>query len=397
MKQYKAIIIDGKKLLRQIFCFFCLLGLLFLFGITKNNLAPEEIVKNVMPVLEVDGTKSVGVGEKLKREFGKALQMLLQFEPGKLETVLAREIPLADTVSQTGVAKLTRETQSPVDLIEPEEILPPAETQTQQPEIPLERQAPIKEVDASPKQKGASKVVLGNETSYEVDPEQLLREKPSINMSGDGPKVLVIHTHGTEAYAPEGSVVYDTEGSDRSENCQENVVKAGEVLCDILRDKGIETLHDKTLHDTPSFNGSYAHALNSIEEYLEKYPSIQVIFDVHRDSIVYQDKTKAKVVTQINGKPAAQLMFVVGTDQKGLENPNWRENIKNAVHLQNAINQRYPTLMRHINVRRERFNGHTTNATMIIETGSSGNSLSEAIYGISLAAECIGDYLNQLL
>ena len=121
-----------------------------------------------------------------------------------------------------------------------------------------------------------------------------------------------------------------------------------------------------------------------------------MVFDIHRDSIVYDDNTKAKVLTEINGKPAAQLMFVVGTDQKGLYNPNWRENIKNAIHFQDAINQKYPTLMRHINLRQERFNAHTTNGSMIIETGSSGNSLSEAVYGLTLAAECIGDYLNSL-
>ena len=150
------------------------------------------------------------------------------------------------------------------------------------------------------------------------------------------------------------------------------------------------------MHDEPSFNGSYAHSLVTVQEYIKKYPSIQIVFDVHRDSIVYDDKTKAKVVTEINGRSAAQLMFVVGTDEKGLYNPDWRENMTAALHFQKAISERYPTLMRHINLRRERFNGHTTHASMIIETGTGGNSLDEAIYSISLAAECIADYLNTL-
>ncbi len=390
MKKYKTIIIDGKKLLRQMFCFFCCCGFLifFLIGMQKNKFVPEEILKKTLPILEVSEAKNQD-----KKDWGDLWERLLLFHPGKMETVIAREIPMAETVWQTGVAKLVLEKNlQDAPMVLPKETLPEQVIE----EIPIERQAPIKVVDAGVLQKSSTGLAIANETSYEVDAKALLNESPSIDMSGDGPKVLVVHTHATEAYAPEGSTVYDTEGSGRSENLQENVVKVGEVFCEILREKGIETLHDKVLHDIPSFNGSYAHSLASMEDYLKKYPGIQVIFDIHRDSIIYQDKTKAKLVTEIDGQSAAQLMFVVGSDQKGLEHPHWRENIKNAVHLQNAIYQRYPTLMRHINLRRERFNGHTTKATMIIETGSCGNSLSEALYGITLAANCIGDYLNQL-
>ena len=107
-------------------------------------------------------------------------------------------------------------------------------------------------------------------------------------------------------------------------------------------------------------------------------------------------KASADSSTEIDGKTAAQLMFVVGTDQKGLYNPDWRENMKAAIHFQSEISAKYPKLMRHINLRRERFNGHTTHASMIIEVGTSGNSLEEALYGIRLAGECIADYLNSL-
>ena len=104
----------------------------------------------------------------------------------------------------------------------------------------------------------------------------------------------------------------------------------------------------------------------------------------------------AKPVTEIDGRKAAQLMFVVGTDANGLYHPNWRNNMTFAIQLQNAINNKYPTLMRYINLRQERFNGHTTNGSLIIEVGSSGNTLDEAIYGMTLAAEVIADYLLSL-
>ena len=89
-------------------------------------------------------------------------------------------------------------------------------------------------------------------------------------------------------------------------------------------------------------------------------------------------------------------MFVVGTNGAGLDHPNWRENMKFALKLQNKITSKYPRLMRGINLRKERFNGHTTNGSLIIEVGSSGNTLSEAIRGATLGAEEIAEFLNDL-
>ncbi len=262
--------------------------------------------------------------------------------------------------------------------------------------IPIENQAPIKAVDLRQKVADGLAVVVGNETSYSIDINSMLGKKPKIDMSVMGPKVLITHTHATECYAREGMAVYDVTESDRSEDISKNVVAVGNKLYEILNSKGIDTLHDTTLHDKPSFNGSYAHSLNTVLEYFKKYPTIQVVFDIHRDSIVYDDKTKAKAVTQINDKDAAQLMFVVGTDEKGLYNPEWRENLTSAIHFQKEITKEYPSLMRHINLRKERFNGHTSCASVIVEVGTSGNSLEEALYGIELMGECIGDYLKSL-
>ncbi len=396
MKQYKAMIIDGKKIIKGVKILLGLAGAMVLLTAVPERFSEKasgggvgKILAEAIPAME---EQNITAGQKI-REQGKALlSAVFQFDWREPNTVLAAEVPLADAVTQTGAAYIARQSRVKVVPTEIEEKHIP-DTPV---EIPPERQAPIKEVNAAQKPDGGKRIALGNETSYQVDPEELLKSPPAITMKGGGPKVLIVQTHATEAYAPKGSTVYDTQGNDRSEDLSKNVVRVGEVLCEVLENKGIQTIHDKTLHDTPSFNGSYASSLKAIEGYLEKYPSIQVVLDVHRDSIVYGDGTKAKVITEINGKQAAQLMFVVGTDQKGLTHPDWRENIKSAVHFQNAICEKYPTLMRHINLRRERFNGHTTAASMIIETGSSGNSLDEAIYGISLAGECIGDYLNSL-
>ena len=397
MRQYKAVVIDGRKLIRRTL-FLILVVILILCSVKMGKPKFLDSLQNSQRILSetvpaIGGFESSAF-EALSQQGRNLLSFFLQFDWWDPSTVLATEIPLTKAVSRTGIARLVPRQATPNPQVET-----PSGNVTQvsiPAEIPPERQAPIKQVNAAQKPKGTESIVLGNETSYQIDPQKLLTSAPSIHMNQKGPKVLVIHTHATEAYAPEGSTVYDIEGNDRSEDTKENVVKVGEVLTKVLEKKGIETIHDTKLHDTPSFNGSYASSLKAIEAYLKQYPSIQVVLDVHRDSIVYGDGTKAQLVTEIDGKNAAQLMFVVGTDQKGLEHPNWKENIKSAVHFQNAICKKYPTLMRHINLRRERFNGHTSHASMIIEAGSSGNSLSEAVYSITLAGECIGDFLNSL-
>ena len=177
---------------------------------------------------------------------------------------------------------------------------------------------------------------------------------------------------------------------------EENVIRIGNVIEEELKKAGIEALHDKTLHDYPNFNGSYANSLKTIEKYKAQYPSIQAVFDVHRDAFVADDGSKAKFVTDAGGAKAAQLMLVVGTDAGGLEHNNWRENMKLALQLQQFISEKYPTLMRGVNLRRERFNGHTTLGSLIIEVGASGNSMSEAENGARCAAQRIGEYLAAL-
>ena len=213
-------------------------------------------------------------------------------------------------------------------------------------------------------------------------------------LSYNGPEILILHTHATESFTLEGETSYNSSQSDRTQDTEKNIVKVGEKMAEIFRENGIETIHDKTLHDYPNYNGSYGNSLNTAENYLKKYPTIKMIIDVHRDAIVYGDGTKAKVLTEIDGKKAAQLMFVIGTNAGGLEHPEWKKNLCTAVKLQSAIEQKYPGLMRGINLRKERFNEHLTRGSMILEVGTSGNTLSEALYSASLAAKVIADMLK---
>ncbi|MBE7011547.1 MAG: hypothetical protein E7415_02615 [Ruminococcaceae bacterium] len=261
--------------------------------------------------------------------------------------------------------------------------------------VGYEGELPIREIDSGQnKAVGNKNILIKNETQYGVNTKELLEQKIGLDMSKSGPKILIIHTHGSESYTEEGREFYIEGTGDRNTDTSFNVVHVGDKMAEVFEKAGIEVIHDRKMHDQPSYNGSYASSLESAEKYVEEYPSIQIVLDIHRDAIVYGDGTKAKTVTEIDGKKTAQLMFVVGTNEGGLVHDNWRENLKFAVKLQNEINKKYPNLMRGINLRRERFNGHVTKGSLIIEVGTSGNTLNEAVRGGTLCAEIIAGFLS---
>ncbi len=412
-RRYRAVVIDGKKIFRTTL-FLAAAGIMI--GVIVSAFGGEiKTVPEPSPPPETDAVEIAAeadnaeadsaVGEDAEAEsegvenaenaentadrLKRLAALALGFDPFVPSGAVATEVRGAEIVNSYGIiADKDASAATPEPTAEP---TPEAET-----EESADR-PDIKPINAAQNARYDDyQIRIGNETSYGIDINEMLAAPLTFDMSGEGPKVLIVHTHATEAYAPEGAQQYSRGESDRSMETSENVVAVGDEAARILNERGIETLHDTALHDYPSFNGSYADALESTEQYLSDYPSIRMVLDIHRDSVVYDDGTMAKVVTEINGKKAAQLMFVVGTDENGLYNPDWRENMKLALKLQEKIDERYPDLMRYVNLRKNRFNGHTTHGSLIIEVGTSGNSLGEAKYGIELAVECIADFLNGL-
>lgn len=259
------------------------------------------------------------------------------------------------------------------------------------------KRLPIKAIDSSQNKNLANsgqKILIKNETSYGVNVSDMLSSGTPFKFDKKGPQILILHTHATESYSPEGENSYNSAESDRTTDINNNMIKVGEEMAEIFKENGVEVIHDKTLHDYPNYNGSYGASLKTAEGYLKKYPSIKMVLDIHRDAIVYTDGTKAKVLCTINGKNSAQLMLVIGTDAGGLFHPNWRKNMQTAVNIQAAAEKKYPGLMRGINLRKERFNEHLTAGSMIIEVGTSGNTLSEAVVGAKCIAGIIAEELS---
>ena len=143
-----------------------------------------------------------------------------------------------------------------------------------------------------------------------------------------------------------------------------------------------------------SSSGSYDRSLAAIEEALSEYPTIQIVIDMHRDSILTDDGIAYKTSCTIDGTEMAQLMFVVGTDEGGLYHPNWQQNLNYVTGLQYRLNRSYPGLMRPVNLRTQRFNQHARPGSMLVEVGSSGNTMPEALAAIRLFGQTLADDLN---
>ncbi len=236
-------------------------------------------------------------------------------------------------------------------------------------------------------------VYIKNSTAYSIDTKALF-EQPLKYSKTDGPTVLILHTHATESYKPTDANYYKHTDTDRTQDTKYNVVRVGEEMTKVLKEAGINVIHDKTLHDYPDYNRAYVNSLKTIESYKKKYPSIQIVLDIHRDAMVRGDNTLVKAITNIEGKKVAQVMLVCGSDLLGLEHSGWRDNLSFAVKLQNEMNSLYPCLARPIDFRKERFNQHMTPNSLIVEVGSNANSLEEAILGGKCAASALARVLQ---
>lgn len=231
----------------------------------------------------------------------------------------------------------------------------------------------------------AGRVYITNATDYALDPAALDGGFAASLGTGE-PQVLIMHTHGSEAYTlPEGQSYVST-GDHRTADGSVSVLRVGEEIAAVLAEHGISSVHDRTLYDDPQYNGAYGRSLAGIKSYLEKYPSISFVLDVHRDAITDAQGQIYKVVTETEQGRAAQLTLVMGSDGSGLRHDGWRENLRLAAAVQENLLEKYPTLMRPILLRNSRYNQHMTAGSLLVEVGAAGNSLDEALLAARLFA-----------
>lgn len=239
-------------------------------------------------------------------------------------------------------------------------------------------------------------LIVKNNTSYEIEPSEILSAGCPVKLKADKPQVLIIHTHSSEAYSPAGLDRYVDSGASRTQDNNYNVIRVGEELTKVLTQCGINVIHDCGVYDYPSYAGSYTRSEEATIKQLKDNPSISVVIDLHRDAIGTDDVIY-KTVAAEEGVCASQLMILVGSDEYGLEHPNWMSNLSLAVYLQNAVVSKYPSLMRPIILVPYRYNQHLTGGSFILEVGSNGNTLQEALAAVRLFGKAIGPALVDLI
>lgn len=203
------------------------------------------------------------------------------------------------------------------------------------------------------------------------------------------PQILIMHTHTTESYEVTEKNYYDEEYTCRSNDPDNSVVAVGEAIAEELSGAGIAVIHDGTIHDA-QYTGAYDRSLNTAEEILSEFPSVKIILDIHRDAIE-DDGDRISAVTEINGKKAAQLMIISAADDGTYNLPYYLENLHFACALQQSLESRYPTITRPVLFQYCHYNQHLTTGSLLIEIGSHGNTIEQAVYTGHLLGKALAD------
>jgi stage II sporulation protein P len=241
----------------------------------------------------------------------------------------------------------------------------------------------------------SGKIVIQNETKIKIDEaeiKKLLKEPLKFNFNKKKDRILIYHTHTTESFIKSLDEL-DKKVSNRTSDAKHNVVRVGDELTKILeKEYELKVLHNGTIHDYP-YNSSYSNSLRTLDKYLKSYPSIKIAFDIHRDGLG-NNQPRLRLEKKIDGKNAAQIMFVVGTNEAGLNHPKWKENLKLAIKLQEKLNKQCPGLARPIFISKNRYNQHMIDGSLIIEIGGDGNLISECLESTKYLAKAIDDVIS---
>ena len=270
-------------------------------------------------------------------------------------------------------------------LVRQQELQSQHQTQASEPPPPAPTQPEQKPISFS----GEDGALVGvkNTTGQTFDLQALIDQPLTWDLYGDAPTVLILHTHGSESY--ENTENYPESSLYRTLDCRYNMVSVGERVAQRLEAAGIGAIHDKTLHDNPSYSGSYEQSRKSMASYLEQYPSICLVLDLHRDAAEDGNGNQVSYTVQTPEGAAAKLMLVLGTNDGGLYHPNWRENLALGVKLQVCLEKSVPGICRNLCLRTSRFNQDLSPGALLIEVGSAGNTRQEALLAADLLAEAI--------
>ncbi len=326
--------------------------------------------------------------------FAAILRLL--FAPSALEKAGAALLRLSEGES-LGAVLLTAPTPAPDAAVIIGESAEPKFSPAPLKKLVLSTAAPEAGMFHNLPENDAGAPAMKNKTSYAIDVDRLLSEPLAYTLRVGTPQVLIIHTHGSEAYSQAGGA-YEESDASRTTDKSKNMVQVGNVLANELAALGITVLHDTELYDHPSYSGSYSRSLAAVEEYLRKYSTVNVIIDLHRDSATLDNGEIYRTqYTTPEGESSAQVMIIAATGEAGLSFPNWEENMKLALRLQTRMDSAYPGLSRPLLVSDQRYNQHAAPGYLLVEIGTDGNTLAEAETAAKLFAGVMADVLGEII
>ena len=228
-------------------------------------------------------------------------------------------------------------------------------------------------------------VKIKNETNYKLTKKVLT---PNVTVKKDN--ILIFHTHTCESYTASDKYQYKQTGNYRTTDKNYTVVRVGRELDRQLKSYGYKVIHDETYHDYPSYTGSYENSYKTVTNSLQKNKNTDIVIDLHRDAI---GDSKYAPTVKIGDEYAAQLMFVIGGNISK-EHPNWQQNLKFAVKIQEKANEMYPGLFKPIIFRYASYNQQVAKAATIIEVGATGNTLDQALTSMKYLSKVISEVVK---
>ena len=210
------------------------------------------------------------------------------------------------------------------------------------------------------------------------------------------PLVLIYHTHATESFEDFKRDYYKKSFRTRTTDGNLNITRIGREIAQILTNEGIGVVHDATLHDYPSYNGSYDRSADTVKKALKQHPGIQAVIDVHRDSIQRPNTDRVAPVAKVNGKNAAQLMLISGCDNGTFGFPDYWKNLRFSASVQQRLEADYPGITRPLSFTYKKYNQHLSPNSFLLEVGSNSNTLEEALYSARLFAASFAAALKEM-
>ena len=232
-------------------------------------------------------------------------------------------------------------------------------------------------------------VQINYAANRQPDIEALLTQPLPWDLTTEDPSVLIYHSHGTEAFTPTDGHTYEEHGGayrTTDECC--NMLALGEELARLLNAAGIHAVQDRSYYDYPDYLAAYDNARIGLEAQLRKYPTVQLVIDLHRDSAEQEDGSQWATKATVNGERSAQVMLVIGTDSY-YTHSTWEQNLNIGLKLHAIMEKNHQGVTRPLDLRKQRFNQDLSVGAIIVEVGAAGNTSQEAMNGVSVLAEAI--------